>query len=122
MAIRKTPRSARRARSDERHDEQIRDERSEQMHSGRNEQNRGSGRSRAKRGRDELIRDQRSGPEQLSERDRTTLVRVLGMLGSSNDHEALAAARIAETVRARLGLTWDDLIVAAAVKEQRKAA
>lgn len=71
----------------------------------------------------------RSGPKHeperdrqgFSEHDRTTLVRVLGMLGSRNDNEALVAARKGEEIRTRLGLTWDDLIVAAYAWQRRAA-
>jgi hypothetical protein len=64
------------------------------------------------------ILGRRSG---LNKQDRDTLVGALGMLGSAFDPEALSAARKAEAIRIRLGLTWDDLIMAAA-DEQRKAA
>jgi hypothetical protein len=60
--------------------------------------------------------------KKLGEHDRSTLVRVLGMLGSSSDNEVLVAGRKAEALRQRLGLTWDDLIVAAAEGQRRAAA
>jgi hypothetical protein len=47
---------------------------------------------------------------------RDTLVKALGMLGSDSDGEVLNAARVAEKQRRKLGLTWDDIIVAAATE------
>ncbi len=38
------------------------------------------------------------------------LVRVLGMMGSEHDGEALAAARAAERTRREKGLTWADIV------------
>jgi hypothetical protein len=43
--------------------------------------------------------------------DRQRLARVCGLLGSDHDGEALAAARQAEKIRQKLGLTWDELLV-----------
>ena len=43
--------------------------------------------------------------------DRQRLARVCGLLGSEHDGEALAAARQAEKLRKKLGLTWDELLV-----------
>ena len=108
---------------DERHDERVReDARSGPEHEPEAER-RGSSRSGSSH-------TYRSGPKHkpewdrqgFSEHDRTTLVRVLGLLGSSNDHEVLVAARKAEEIRSRLGLTWDDLIAAAAEWQRRAAA
>jgi hypothetical protein len=42
--------------------------------------------------------------------DRQRLARVLGMLGSTHDGEVLAAARLAEQLRARAGVTWTELL------------
>jgi hypothetical protein len=42
---------------------------------------------------------------------RKCLVKTLGMLGSERDEERASAALIADKERARLGLTWDELIV-----------
>ncbi len=39
--------------------------------------------------------------------DRRRLARVCGLFGSEHDGEALAAARQAEKIRKKLGLTWD---------------
>jgi hypothetical protein len=41
---------------------------------------------------------------------RRRLAIVLGMAGSAHDGEALAAARRAEALRARAGLTWADVL------------
>jgi hypothetical protein len=43
--------------------------------------------------------------------DRHRLARVCGLLGSDHDGEALAAARQAEKIRKKLGLTWEELLV-----------
>jgi hypothetical protein len=43
--------------------------------------------------------------------DRPRLARVLGMLGSSHDGEALAAARQAERLRAEAGLSWGEILL-----------
>ena len=43
-------------------------------------------------------------------RQREKLVRTLGMMGSSHQAERETAARTAEKLRTKLGLTWDDLI------------
>jgi hypothetical protein len=42
--------------------------------------------------------------------DRQRLARVCGLFGSDHDGEALAAARQAEKIRKKLGLTWDELL------------
>ena len=94
---------------DERHDERVReDARSGPEHEPKPER-RGSSRSGSSHARQRSR--YRSGPKHkperdcqgFSEHDRTTLVRVLGMLGSSNDHEVLVAARKAEECAAALG-------------------
>jgi hypothetical protein len=43
--------------------------------------------------------------------DLQRLARVCGLLGSDHDGEALAAARQAEKLRQKVGLTWDELLV-----------
>src|SRR5437660_419876 len=43
--------------------------------------------------------------------DRGRLAKLLGMLGSSHDGEALAAARQAERLRAEAGLTWTEIVI-----------
>jgi hypothetical protein len=49
--------------------------------------------------------------EQKREADSKALPKkVLGLLGSEHDGEALNAARQAETIRRKLRLTWDDII------------
>jgi len=42
--------------------------------------------------------------------DRQRLARVCGLFGSDHDGEALAAARQAEKIRKKLGLTWEELL------------
>ena len=42
--------------------------------------------------------------------DRQRLARVLGLLGSSHGGEVLAAARQAERLRCRAGVTWFDIL------------
>jgi hypothetical protein len=46
----------------------------------------------------------------VTARDRQRIARILGMLGSDQDGEALAAARQAEIARVRLGVTWHELL------------
>jgi len=53
-------------------------------------------------------------PAKVGSTARDTLVKMLGMLGSSHENEVLTAARAAEKQRRKLGLSWDQLIVAAA--------
>jgi len=43
--------------------------------------------------------------------DRQRLARVCGLFGSDRDGEALAAARQAEKIRKKVGLTWEELLV-----------
>ena len=43
--------------------------------------------------------------------DRQRLARVCGLFGSDHDGEALAAARQAEKIRQKVGLTWEELLV-----------
>ena len=43
--------------------------------------------------------------------DLQRLARVCGLFGSDYDGEALAAARQAEKIRKKLGLTWEELLV-----------
>jgi hypothetical protein len=43
-------------------------------------------------------------------RARAQLAKVLGMAGSAHEGEALAAIRKADSLRRKLGLSWDDLI------------
>jgi len=46
----------------------------------------------------------------MSTFNRTTLVKVLEILGSNNAGEALAAAKLAATMIREAGLTWDDVV------------
>lgn len=46
----------------------------------------------------------------MSAFNRTTLVKVLEILDSSNAGEALAAAKLASTMLREAGLTWDDVL------------
>lgn len=48
----------------------------------------------------------------MSTFNRTTLVKVLEILGSNNAGEALAAAKLAATMIREAGLTWDDVVSA----------
>ena len=43
--------------------------------------------------------------------DLRRLARVCGLFGSEHDGEALAAARQAEKIRKKMGLTWEELLV-----------
>ena len=43
--------------------------------------------------------------------DLRRLARVCGLLGSEHDGEVLAAARQAEKIRKKLGVTWEELLV-----------
>ena len=43
--------------------------------------------------------------------DLRRLARVCGLLGSEHDGEVLAAARQAEKIRKKVGLTWEELLV-----------
>jgi hypothetical protein len=40
------------------------------------------------------------------------LARVCGLFGSEHDGEALAAARQAEKIRKKLGVTWEERLLA----------
>jgi hypothetical protein len=51
--------------------------------------------------------------------DLRRLARVCGLFGSEHDGEALAAARQAEKLRKKVGLTWEELLVPSA--RQRSA-
>jgi len=42
--------------------------------------------------------------------DRLKLAKILGMLGSNQDGEVLSAARVAEEMRQRATLAWEDLL------------
>jgi hypothetical protein len=124
-----TPFAAQTQGRDERHDERIRErerERASEQCSGPKQEppprqgERQQKRTGHKQRRADHVAGSRASSE-LNERDRDTLVKVLGMLGSKFDREVIAAARKAEDIRMRLGLTWDDLI-APVIKEKRVAA
>jgi hypothetical protein len=53
---------------------------------------------------------------------RTLLVKTLGMLGSEHAGERANAAKKAEELRAKLGMTWEELIVPATELEDKVAA
>jgi hypothetical protein len=52
--------------------------------------------------------------------DRDRLAKLLGMMGSTHDGEALAAARQAERLRAEAGLTWPEIIIPALSPPRRQ--
>ena len=101
-----TPFGAQKPERDERHDERVR---TSEACLGPKQKHRASAHSRISQSRSRKV-------VFFTEHERTTLVGVLGMLGSSSDNEALVAARKAEMICPRetlLGLTWDELIEAA---------
>jgi hypothetical protein len=52
----------------------------------------------------------RASTPQLNIDTRLRLARLLGMIGSDHDGEALNAARMADRLVREKGLTWDDVI------------
>src|SRR6185437_13525186 len=56
-------------------------------------------------------RRKRQGPVVHQNERLKFLSKILGMLGSSEDGEVLAAARKAEAKRAELGLSWEMIIM-----------
>jgi hypothetical protein len=52
---------------------------------------------------------ERKETEQKAE-DEAQLIKILGLLGSDHDGEALAAARLAEKERRKRGLTWGEIV------------
>lgn len=58
--------------------------------------------------------DEGGGSEKLDDVSRARLVKFLGMLGSNSDGERANAAKMADDLRKKLGLSWDELIVKAA--------
>src|SRR3954466_4710142 len=52
--------------------------------------------------------------------DLKRLARVCGLFGSEHDGEALAAARQAEKIRKKVGLTWEELLVPSARQRSRE--
>jgi hypothetical protein len=85
----------------------------------------------AQRARDEAKRAEREAyanmfagfhpKREIHSGDRTLLVKALGMLGSDQDGEVLNAARMAEKLRRKLGMSWDKLIVEAETEARRAA-
>jgi hypothetical protein len=63
----------------------------------------------------------RREPTKIHSGARELLIKALGMLGSDHAGERANAAMIVEKQRARLGMTWEELIVAAS-DDLRKAA
>jgi hypothetical protein len=61
-------------------------------------------------------------PKEIHSSDRTLLIKALGMLGSNQDGERLAAAGMVEKLRKKLGMDWEELIVKATAESQQKAA
>jgi hypothetical protein len=49
----------------------------------------------------------------ISVADRDRLAKILGMLGSDQPGEVASAARHAEAIRGKLGVSWDELLAAA---------
>jgi uncharacterized membrane protein YqiK len=68
---------------------------------------------RAKAGMWEAMFGVRTAPKSIHSSDRDVLVKTLGMLGSDQPGERDNAARAAEKIRRRLGMSWDDLIIKA---------
>ena len=69
-------------------------------------------RRRETRGDREALRDDidRLTGAAVDPKDRQRLARILGMLGSANDAEALVAARQAEAARRALDVSWQQLL------------
>jgi hypothetical protein len=59
-----------------------------------------------------IFGQQHQKPE-IHSSDRTLLIKALGMLGSDQPGERDNAALMAEKLRAKIGMSWEDLIVAA---------
>ncbi len=59
--------------------------------------------------------------KEIHSRPRNLLVKALGMLGSNHDGERANAAVVVENQRAKLGLTWDQLIIPANEAKARAA-
>jgi hypothetical protein len=66
--------------------------------------------ARQRQAREEARERLRQEAARLRKAAPSTLARVLGMLGSSHDGEALAAARKAEEIRRGMGKTWQQLL------------
>ena len=62
-----------------------------------------------------------SSTKTISGDARDRLVKALGMLGSDHNGEILSAARVVESQRKTLGVTWDELIVAGELRSDLAA-
>ena len=71
----------------------------------------GDGLSRLDKGKLEAIGRGAESPVQQKNERLKLISKILGMLGSSQDGEVLAAAKKAEAKRVELGLSWDDIIL-----------
>jgi hypothetical protein len=58
----------------------------------------------------------------ISAADHDRLVKSLGMLGSDQPGEVASAARHAEAIRGKLGVSWDELLAAAGASVARRNA
>lgn len=67
--------------------------------------------SRQREARSYRYRKQPESPLQQRNERLKLISKILGMLGSSQDGEVLAAAKRAEAKRVELGLSWDDIIL-----------
>lgn len=67
--------------------------------------------SRQREARSYRYRQQPESPVQQRNERLKLISKILGMLGSSQDGEVLAAAKRAEAKRVELGLSWDDIIL-----------
>lgn len=67
--------------------------------------------SRQREARSHRYRQQPESPVQQRNERLKLISKILGMLGSSQDGEILAAAKKAEAKRVELGLSWDDIIL-----------
>jgi hypothetical protein len=64
---------------------------------------------------DDNTGDEEFGGPVIVSKDRTKLVKLLGMLGSNKDAECVSAARKVEELRKKLDMVWDDLIIPAEI-------
>lgn len=67
--------------------------------------------SRQREARSYRYRQHPESPVQQRNERLKLISKILGMLGSSQDGEVLAAAKRAEAKRVELGLSWDDIIL-----------
>jgi hypothetical protein len=57
-----------------------------------------------------LVQKKQAAVSPAPDKDLATLAKVLGMMGSAHDGEALAAARKASAIVRRRGNTWDEIV------------